>query len=86
MITRTACRKRAVEVTDEAVEEHGTGPAQPPCKMVEAEEGAVIEKATLPLSTLQAPLTANRSAAAKAKAILWKLAPTPLSPALKTSL
>lgn len=78
--------KEAVEVTDEAVEEQVQGLRSRHAKMVEAEEGAVIEKATLPLSTLQAPLTANRSAAAKAKAILWKLAPTPLSPVLKTSL
>ena len=45
-----------------------------------------VEEQVQGLRSRHAKMTANRSAAAKAKAILWKLVPTPLSPALKTSL
>lgn len=77
--------KKEVEVTDEQVDAQIKDMMGRDAKMVVAEEGAVIEKVTSLSSTLQVLLTANRSAAVKAKAILWKLVPTPSSPASKIS-
>lgn len=75
--------KEEVVVTDEDVEAQMNELRNRNAKMVVAEEGHVIEKATSLSSTLQVLLAANPSTAAKAKAILWKLVPTPSSLALK---
>lgn len=77
--------KKDAAVSDEDVDKALDELRNRGAKMVDTADDTIIEKAISPSSTLPARWTGNRSAAAKAKAILWKSAPAPSSPASKIS-